>query len=230
MKSNTKSFVAIVGVGIGLMMQMNTAFADSDSDSFKMLSAQWWQWALSIPISENPQLDNTGEKCIVGQRGSVWFLAGVFGGGKATRICSVPEGKALFFPIANSMNFNTPNVCGQGLENIPVEDLRAFSASFIDGITKVSVELDGKSEGNVRRVQSKVFEVALPGDNVFDPLCSPDFDVPSGIFSPAVDDGYYVGFKPLKVGAHTLHLRAETDAGVAQDVTYNLTVVPVLKK
>lgn len=215
---------------LGLMMSANMALAGSDSGPFEKLSAEWWQWALSIPTSENPQLDSTGEKCMIGQRGSVWFLAGVFGGGEATRTCSVPEGKELFFPIANSVNFNTPNVCGQGSENISVEDLRAFSAAFIDGITDVSVELDGKSTRNVRRVLSKVFEVALPGDNVFDPLCSPDYDVPAGIFSPAVDDGYYVKLKHLKSGAHTLHLRAETATDVVQDVTYNLTVVPVLKE
>ena len=227
MKSNMRGFVAIGGICLGLMIPVNMALADSAS--FKKLSAKWWQWALSIPTSENPQLDNTGEKCMVGQRGSVWFLAGVFGGGEAIRICSVPEGKALFFPIDNSVNFNTPNVCGQPPENISVEDLRAFSADSIDEITEVSVELDGKSAGKVRRVQSKVFEVALPGDNVFDPLCNPA-DVPSGIFSPAVDDGYYVKLKHLEVGAHTLHFRAKRARGVAQDVTYHLTVVPVLKE
>jgi hypothetical protein len=142
----------------------------------------------------------------------------------------VPEGKELFFPIANFVNFNTPNVCGQGPENIPVEDLRAASADSIDEITEVSVELDGKSIGNVRRVLSKVFEVALPADNVFDPPCSTiSSDVPAGIFSPAVDDGYYVKLKHLEIGAHTLHLRAETATDVVQDVTYNLIVVPVLK-
>lgn len=215
---------------LGLMMSANMALAGSESEPFKKLSAEWWQWALSIPTLENPQLDSTGKKCMIGQQGSVWFLAGVFGGGEATRTCSVPEGKELFFPIANSVNFNTPNVCGQGSENISVEDLRDFSADFIDGITEVSVELDGKSTGSVRRVLSKVFEVALPGDNVFDPLCNPDFDVPAGIFSPAVDDGYYVKLEHLEIGAHTLHLRAETATGVAQDVTYNLTVVPVSKE
>jgi hypothetical protein len=229
MKSNTRRCTAIGAICLGLMMPVNMALADSESESFRKLSAEWWQWALSIPASENPQLDNTGENCMVGQRGSVWFLAGVFGGGKATRICFVPEGTELFFPIANSVNFNTPNVCGQGPENIPVEDLRAFSAASIDATTGVYVKLDGKSTGNVHRVQSKVFEIALPENNVFDPLCDP-LAVPSGIFSPAVDDGYYVKLKPLKVGTHTLRLLAETDAGVAQDITYNLTVVPVLKK
>jgi hypothetical protein len=178
---------------LGLMMSSNMALAGSDYQLFQKLSAEWWQWALSIPTSQNPQLDSTGEDCMIGQQGSIWFLAGVFGGGEATRTCSVPEGKELFFPVVNSVWFNTPNVCGQGPENIPVKDLRAFSANFIDGITEVSVELDGRSAGYVRRVRSRVFEVALPGDNVFDPLCNPD-DVPAGIFSPAVDDGYYRDF------------------------------------
>ena len=61
--------------------------------------------------------------------------------------------------------------------------------------------------------------------------CNPaGFDVPSGIFSPAVDDGYYVKLKHLEVGAHRLRFRAEKTTGVEQDVTYNLTVVPVLKE
>ena len=51
---------------------------------------------------------------MVGQSGSVWFLAGIFGGGSATRTCAVPAGKALYFPVLNSVNINAPNVCGQG--------------------------------------------------------------------------------------------------------------------
>jgi hypothetical protein len=64
-----------------------------------------------------------------------------------------------------------------------------------------------------------------------DPLpLNPNYDVPAGIFSPAVDDGYYVKLKQLRIGAHTLHLRAETATDVAQDVTYSLTVVPVSRR
>jgi hypothetical protein len=111
MKSNTRHLIAIVGIiGLGHMMPLNLAFADSQP--FEQLSAEWWQWALSIPTSENPQLDTTGGKCVVGQRGSVWFLAGIFGGGTTTRICSVPADKVLYFPVINSVNINTPNVCG----------------------------------------------------------------------------------------------------------------------
>ena len=131
MKSNTRRFITIVAISLGLMMPLNMAFADPES--FKELSVEWWQWALSIPTSENPLLDTTGGKCVVGQRGSVWFLAGIFGGGTVTRTCSVPANKILYFPVINSVNFNTPNVCGQGPDNISVKDLRALSAAFING-------------------------------------------------------------------------------------------------
>src|SRR2546428_8494654 len=63
-------------------------------------SAEWWQWAFSMPASENPLLDETGEKCLTAQRGPAWFLAGVTKIRRAdTRHCSVPEGTALFLPI-----------------------------------------------------------------------------------------------------------------------------------
>jgi hypothetical protein len=53
--------------------------------------------------------------------------------------------------------------------------------------------------------------------------------VPAGVYSPSVDDGYYVLLKPLSVGNHTLHIHAES-TGFTLDVTYDLTVVPVQLK
>jgi len=231
MKSNTRRFIAMVGIiGLGLMLPLNMALADSQS--FKQLSAEWWQWSLSFPASESPQLDITGERCVVGQRGSVWFLVGNFGG-TTTRTCAVPEGKVLFFPVINTVNIDTPNVCGQGPDRVPVEDLRAFSAASIDGAANLSVEVDGEPIGNLHRVRSKVFEVALPEENVFDAPCIAAGlgEVPAGIYSPAVDDGFYVSLGPLGVGNHTLHIHAENpSASFTLDVTYNLTVVPVVQK
>ena len=226
MKSNARRFVSIVAVGLWLAMPLNRAFADDSI--LERLTAQWWQWALSVPTPVNPLTDQTGEDCVIGQRGSTWFLTGIFGGGTVARTCSVPQGKTLFFPIINSVNLNTPNVCGQDANNIPVADLRAFSASFIDGATNLSVKLDGKQVKKLpRRVQSQVFELALPEDNVFDPLCDP-LNVPAGIYSPAVDDGFYMMLEPLKTGNHTLQFHAENPSqGFVEDVTYNITVVPV---
>src|SRR5271166_428567 len=234
MKRNTIPCVTMCVIGLALMIPINIAFADSENmasgefGSFEKLSAEWQQWALSIPTSENPQLDTNGGKCMVGQRGSVWFLAGVFEGGTgtATRTCSAPEGKALYFPVINSVQINAPNVCGQGPNNVSVKDLRSMAAPIIDGATNLSVTVDTITIKNLRRVKSDVFEVALPEENVFDSLCGGPGSVPAGIYSPAVDDGFYVLLNPLPVGSHTLHFHAESPAGtLQQDVTYNLTVV-----
>ena len=238
MKRNTIPCVTNCVIGLALMIPINISFADSENmasgefGSFEKLSAEWQQWALSIPTSVNPQLDTNGGHCMVGQRGSVWFLAGVFfgGTGMATRTCSVPEGKVLFFPVINSVNIDTPNVCGQGPNRIPIKDLRAASAAVIDGATNLSVTVDYIPIKNLRRVKSEVFAVALPEDNVFVAPCAP-LTVPAGIYSPAVDDGIYVLLMPLPVGHHKLHFHAESPAaGIIEDVTYNLAVVQVLLK
>ena len=107
-----KSVAALAGVILGIMMPTNLAFADTDA--YKQLSGEWWQWVLSIPASVNPLLDTTGEDCMVGQRGTNWFLAGTFFGGPVTRACDIPQGATLFFPVINSVGFDTPGQCGQG--------------------------------------------------------------------------------------------------------------------
>jgi hypothetical protein len=238
MKGNTRRLVAIAGIGLALILPISKAFADPDTVKSRMeefgslpeLTAEWWQWALSIPTPQNPQLDTTGEKGVLGQRGPVWFLAGVFGGVTATRTCSVPEGKALFFPVINDVEINTPNVCGSGPGNVSVKILRATSAANMNGAVNLSVTVDGIAVKNLRRVQSDVFEVALPADSVFVAPCYP-LPVPDGVYSPAVSDGYYVLLNPLPVGNHTIHFYGENPAGTpAQSVTYNLTVVKVLQK
>ena len=224
MKGNMGRFIAIVGIGLALMMPLRGAFAD-DSNDFKKLSADWWQWALSIPTSVNALTDTTGEHCMVGQQGEKWFLAGFFGTGSAIRTCSVPASTQLYFPVVNSVAFNTPGLCGSPAET--VAQLRKDAAAFIDGVTDVSAELDGAAIKNVDRSQSEVFPLVLPEDNVFD---SASCDVPGGIYSPAVDDGYFVLLKPLTPGSHTLHFQASNGGSVVQDVTYNLLVVPAILK
>jgi hypothetical protein len=156
-------------------------------------------------------------------------FGGVFGGGAAERTCTVPEDREIFFPVANAINFDTPNVCGQGATSFTIEELRGFSAALIEGITSVSVELDGEPVKQVRRVRSEVFDIAVPEDNVFDSVCAGLGGLPAGVYSPAVDEGFYVLLKRLEVGTHLLHFSAEGQ-GFFEDVTYTLNVVPVLLK
>src|SRR5512146_1431101 len=78
-----------------------------------------------------------------------------------------------------------------------------LAGSWVSG----SVTLDGQPTGPMRRIQSPVFEVTLPDDNIFAGVCAPDLT--GGVYSPAVDDGFYVQLGALSVGAHTLHIHAE---------------------
>jgi hypothetical protein len=193
----------------------------------KTLSAEWWQWAFSIPYSVNPLL--VDGKCMIGQRGPVWFLAGDgSGSGQAiTRTCDVPEGATLFFPVINFVDINTPpTTCGQKVQN--AKDLQAEIQPAINSIHSVSVTLDGQNITNtVLRLIPQPFEVAFPPDNLF-------AGCPEGIYSPAVDGGDYVLISPLKKGNHTIHFHGASDSTffghVEQDVTYNLTIVPVSLK
>jgi hypothetical protein len=219
MKSSTR--LLIVVVGIGLMLGSSVHGEMTDGKSLEELSAEWWQWALSIPTPDNPLLDPTGAKCAVGQQGPVWFIPV---GGSGTRTCSLPDDKPLVFPTLSYVNIDTPNVCGQGPESISVADLRAAAAAVIDGVTNQSVKLDGQVVGNLERVQSPVFEVVLPEDNWFDPQCTAYGNVPGGTYSPSIVDGYFVMLDPPGPGMHTLYVHAEMP-GSSLDVTWNLTVL-----
>src|SRR5579884_1628590 len=79
--------------------------------TYEQWSNAWWQWALSIPTNVNPLLDTTGANCQQGQSGKVWFLAGTLGGSPVVRKCTIPAGKAIFFPVLNTIDFNTGNLC-----------------------------------------------------------------------------------------------------------------------
>jgi hypothetical protein len=208
-----KSSIGVIGLILALIAP-GLAQAEDDTSPGN-LTARWVEWALSIPTSVNPQLDATGANCMVGQRGSIWFLAGVFGGfgrGTATRACSVPADKALFFPVANDFEINSPNVCPPGSPPQTVAQLRTTAAGVVNGVTKKSVTVDGQVP-NVVRIPSTVFAVALPGDNVFNALCGGPGSVPAAIYSPAVADGFYVRLEPLPVGTTLFTcLRAEVSS------------------
>lgn len=206
---------------------------DSKSEDSKLeqLSAQWWQWAFSIPAPVNPltELTDAGSLCMAGQRGDVWFLAGTLVGGTVSRKCSVPAGVTLFFPVVNSVQVNTPGICDQDAP-LTVAEMRINVARFIDGVTKATVTLDGRAVKAIRRVRSEPFAAAFPADNLFVPYCGPGGQ-PAGVFSPGVDDGYYVKLDGLKPGPHTLQFTAvNPSAGFDLNMSYQLSVVPVSKR
>jgi hypothetical protein len=129
--------------------------------SYEQWTAEWWQYVISIPVPDNPLLDLVGTNCMVGQHGPVWFLFGVFGSTPVRRTCSIPEDRALLFPMINVGFVAFP---GDSIDLI-----RAQAAPLIDAVSKLSVEVDGKAIEGLRdfRIKSVPFSIALPPNGFF---------------------------------------------------------------
>jgi hypothetical protein len=196
---------------------------DRDASSWRSLTGQWWQWTLSTPAVANQVLDESGAACMVGQRGPVWFLAGSFSGQPTVRTCSVPDSVSLFFPVINSVNFNSPG-CGQDPVDLSLAQLRALVAPPIDGATGLSVLLDNRPVRGVRRVRSDPFSVTLPPKSVYEAFGITCI-VAGQVYSPAADDGYYAQLRPLSAGQHHLSIRGTDANGFSVDVFYTLNVI-----
>jgi hypothetical protein len=217
--------VAAVAVTTQALAQSPPEFYSPDQSAFgrKMneWSAQWWQYVLSIPTDFNPLLDNTGKYCTVAQQGPVWFLMGSLAGSTlVTRTCNVPEGLALFFPIINIVDVNTTNQT--------VSELRAEIAPCMDHAINLKVTVDGADNfpGPRQRTLSIPFAVETPTGGLGTLLGL----VPDKVYSPAVDDGYYVMLKPLSVGSHTISFSGQSSASCgpfSANVTYHLNIVAV---
>jgi hypothetical protein len=189
------------------------------------LQAEWVQWAYSVPNASSPITDTDGANCSVGQHGNNWFLAGSFGEGPVARHCNVPQGKTLFFPVLNYTYFDNPGLCGQR-DSISVAEMRTTAAEFIDAVTDVWVEVDGHRVNAPVRLRSPVFEMALPADNLYTAGC--EGGLPAGIYSPAIDDGYYAVLPAPEPGRHSLRFHGIHPAsGFTIEIAYTLDVAPV---
>jgi len=194
-------------------------------------SAAWEQWAGAIPTSKHPLFDN-GD-CSTGQTGPVWFLGGKFcPNGEActlrniVRNCSVPTGKALYFPILNSEDSVLEERLAENpgkpqFQQIPM--MRAALESYLSN-AKASCTIDGVAIPQLMekyRVQSVAFSFTLPADNYFTSFYGIRF--PEGSFFPAVDDGWFVMLTPLPPGHHVLKWQG-TSRGSSIGVQYNLNI------
>jgi hypothetical protein len=203
-----------------------SAFAQEDSVTFPPDSrpygrtyaewtVEWWKWFISIPTEDNPINDPSGERCALGQQDSVWFLVGS-GGGRAERECTIPAGKAILMP---ALNVECSYAEDESLKT--EDDLRACATSDQDLVTETAATLDG-SVLQVHRVQSEVFDLTFPPDNIF--------AAPEGP-TKAVSEGFWVFVKPLPPGQYELHAEGllvdPTVTGpinLVEDTTYHLTV------
>ena len=193
MKSYTRmAFVAIAGIAIIAGSGMFTPAAAQGNipasavfqpgsvmfgRTYSEWSAEWWQWALSLPADGSPLFDTAD--CNTGQSGPVFFLGGKFcptGGTcdftNVKRRCTVPVGKAIHFPILNfEESLQEEQISGSGPNGTPLTQISELRQLVENEklATGLSVTLDGKSlkDPSSFRVQSPAFAFTLPDNNLF---------------------------------------------------------------
>lgn len=186
--------------------------------SVAQLTAEWWQWAMSMPDNINPVRDRTGVNCGMGQQGDVWFLAGGFGSAKIHRVCTVPSGKTLLFPVVNMVYWPA-----EGETSYTCEEAKAAAALNNDTALDLFVELDGVAMEDVKRYRVSTEQCF----NVFGRI--PASQRPYDAY-PSASDGYWMVLKPLAPGHHTLKFggrynRASSAFGrMFQDIEYEIIV------
>jgi len=173
---------------------------------------------MSASDEENPVSDLTGSNCSVGQRGTVWFLAGGFGSTKVRRVCTIPAGRTLFFPVINMAYWprqgNAAYTCAQA---------KAAAAVNNNAAIDLFAELDGVAIESIKQHR-------VSSEDCFDIFSR----VPSGRRPyngyPAATDGYWLLVQPLSKGRHILKFggkynRSSSAYGrMLQDIEYELVV------
>jgi hypothetical protein len=179
--------------------------------SYSGWTAKWWQWVLSIPRSENPLIDDTGINSAKNQSGPIWFLAGTLRG-PAERSCTVPADKAILFPV---INVEASVAEGDGTTE---EELAARVKFEMDQITDIRAMIGETNLDELKqyRIQSPLFNVALPADNVL--------GLPTQT-TEMMSEGYWLFLKPVEPGKYDLNSFGSCLAGrIKIGVTYHLTI------
>lgn len=150
----------------------------------------------------NPVDDSTGADCQANQPSDVWFLAGTHGG-RANRVCAIPFGRPIYFPVINQ-------ICTVASGEQVSQALHSCSGV----VDSAAATLDGVPLSLAESTSGAAFAFTARPDS-------------STGFAPGVHQavawGLWVGPTSLTVGHHTLKFAA-TSGSFATDVTYQITV------
>ncbi len=177
----------------------------------------WWQWALGIPADVNPLLDDTGANFASGQSGPVWFLAGSWASPTPVRYATLPQGKALFFPVVNYECSSLETFPWYGGNEAELRDCLQFNS----GYSRKWAEIDGMLVNNIEQyyaMSPSVFRLFIPEDGVS------GYTPGTGISMAA---GHWLMLAPLSVGTHVIRFGAGEDSDTPSwsfAITYILTV------
>lgn len=186
------------------------------------LTKDWVRWVLGLPQTPGPISDPTGAQCGLGQDGNVWFLAGTFGG-PATRECTIPQGKQLYFPLVNWFGFR---------HEVDEEEIAA-TVAWVDSVFErtcgLTLRIDGEDvvAGDLDdMLEEQWVEVYEPFDGMVDGNWLGSGN-PGGLYH-MLTAGYYARIQPLPPGDHVLELGGRICDGeqtwFETSVTYNLHI------
>lgn len=175
-------------------------------------SQLWWRWIISIPKDRSPGLGHDDlESNQFQYDDNITFLAGSFDLGNFIRHdVTVPFGKALFFPLINSINSfaEDPTMKTE-------EDLIRWSRQDIENIRKKELIINGEPISE-QLVYSEPFNIEYPPNNVF--------KVKPGL-TTAISCGYWAFLRPLARGDYKIQTSGSCIAGTVKvDVDYHIRV------
>ena len=154
--------------------------------SYSEWSESWWKWIFDVPKPWSPLADRTGENANVGQsHPHVFYLCQTNEqiGDIPIRKVKVSKNKSFFFPIINWLSV-------KGVDGENDKELTRAARERMDVVSNLEIIIDGvklSNELKTFRVASKVFELNIHENNVF--------DLPSGN-TRAVSDGYWLMVLP----------------------------------
>jgi hypothetical protein len=185
-------------------------------------SAAWWRYLMSLPTTNNPLLYNPAHPFIpmsTGQRGTVWFTGGDFGG-KAPNTQNytntIPGDVSLFVGIESfeSDNANCPNPGTANTDEL-LTNIRAKENS----VTNTACTIDDFPVVDLTNVMTTPYRVqasfdfSCPAvhnypydfDTNGDLSCYQNISGTPYVVSGAASDGVFLMIAPLMPGSHVIH-------------------------
>jgi hypothetical protein len=184
--------------------------------SYGMWTVEWWRWAMSIPKSKNPLIDNSGKYADINQPDKVWFLAGRFGSedqGFPHRKCTIPAGKSILFPVinceANSVEY--PELKTE-------QDLLDHVSKDLNSIVRKECFANGHRI-LPQRVRSDPIIFLLSVNEELDGLDRGCHDIPS------TADGYWVFLRPPAPGTYNIEFVGTCENGrLSSGASYEIRI------
>lgn len=209
---------------------VNPMLFPKDAQPFDRSLERWsellWSWIYAQPFDHNPILDPTGADCAVGQSGPFWFLASVPGsalGTNVTRTCTIPRHKAILVQLSSLLNdYPCPDPTfhpapGQSLYDFLIEPVTPIFDNYSDFV----VSFDGVDLVDPLSYRYTSEDLMFfKGDLSMQPFDS----CITGRRQPGVSDGFFLPFKPMTPGEHTIVINGHDMMNVAVTVTWHLTI------